>query len=62
MELKGLGELMEEVRRLRLPKHKWVADELLVRAKGRNAVLEGEERQYRGALMDVYDRRYLDIM
>ena len=60
--LNGLEEIMEEVRKLKIPWRKQVADELLARAKGRNAVPDGAERQYRDALMDEYDRRYLTVM
>ncbi len=62
VELVGLDEIMEEVRKLKLPQRKKVADELLARAKERKAVPEGSERQYRDALMDEYDRRYLTVM
>jgi len=62
VELIGLDEIMEEVRRLKLAQRKKVADELLARAKERKAVPEGSERQYRDALMDEYDRRYLTVM
>ncbi|MHC1709683.1 MAG: hypothetical protein AB9819_04685 [Methanomassiliicoccales archaeon] len=62
VELAGLEEIMEEVRKLKLPQRKQVADELLARAKERKAVPEGSERQYRDALMDEYDRRYLTVM
>lgn len=62
VELVGLEEIMEEVRKLKLPQRKQVADELLARAKGRKAVPDGSERQYRDALMDEYDRRYLTVM
>lgn len=62
VELVGLDEIMEEVRKLKIPQRKLVADELLARAKARNAVPEGSEKQYRDALMDEYDRRYLSVM
>lgn len=62
VELVGLDEIMEEVRRLKIPQRKLVADELLSRAKARNTVPEGSERHYRDALMDEYDRRYLSVM
>ncbi len=62
VELNGLDEIMEGVRKLKIQKRKLVADELLARAKERNDVPEGSERQYRDALMDEYDRRYLTVM
>ncbi len=62
VEVAGLDEIMEEVRRLKIPQRKQVADELLARAKSRHAVPDGSERQYRDALMDEYDRRYLTVM
>jgi len=62
VELAGLEEIMEEVRKLKVPQRKQVADELLARAIERKAVPEGSERQYRDALMDEYDRRYLTVM
>ncbi|HQN75459.1 MAG TPA: hypothetical protein PLR51_01715 [Methanomassiliicoccales archaeon] len=62
VEVAGLEEIMEEVRRLKISKRKLVADELLSRAKARQVVPEGSERQYRDALMDEYDRRYLGVM
>lgn len=62
VELIGLEEIMEEVRRLKMPQRKQVADELLSRAKARNVVPEGSDRLYRDALMDEYDRRYLTVM
>ena len=62
VELIGLDEMMEEVRKLKLQSRKQVADELLARAKERHAVPDGSERQYRDALMDEYDRRYLTVM
>lgn len=62
VELIGLEEIMEEVRKLKLPQRKQVADELLARAKERKAVPEGSERSYRDALMDEYDRRYLTVI
>lgn len=62
VELSGLEEIMEEVRRLKIPQRKKVADELLARAKARHAVPEGSERTYRDALMSEYDRRYLSVM
>jgi hypothetical protein len=62
VEIAGLDEIMEEVRRLKMPQRKLVADELLARARSRHAVPEGSERQYRDALMDEYDRRYLTVM
>lgn len=62
VEVPGLDEIMEEVRRLKVSQRKQVADELLARAKSRNTVPEGSERQYRDALMDEYDRRYLTVM
>lgn len=62
VELVGLDEIMEEVRRLKIPQRKRVADELLSRARARKAVPEGSEKQYRDALMDEYDRRYLSVM
>lgn len=62
VEVPGLDEIMEEVRRLKLAQRKQVADELLARARSRNVVPEGSERQYRDALMDEYDRRYLTVM
>jgi len=62
VELAGLDDIMEEVRKLKLSQRKRVADELLLRAKERKAVPEGSEKQYRDALMDEYDRRYLTVM
>lgn len=62
VDLVGLERIMEEVRRLKLSRRKLVADELLARAKAGNQVPEGMEREYRNALMDEYDRRYLTIM
>jgi hypothetical protein len=62
VELPGLDEIMEQVRRMKMPQRRLVADELLSLAKARKAVPEGSERQYRDALMDEYDRRYLSIM
>lgn len=62
VELNGLDEIMEGVRKLKISRRKEVADELLARAKERNSVPEGSERQYRDALMDEYDRRYLTVM
>jgi len=61
-EIKGLDEIMEEVRKLKLQKRKDIADGLLERTQARNPVPEGSERQYRDALMDEYDRRYLTVM
>lgn len=62
VELAGLDDIMEEVRKLKLSQRKRVADELLLRAKERKTVPEGSEKQYRDALMDEYDRRYLTVM
>ena len=62
IDLIGLEEIMEEVRRLKLSQRKRVADELLSKAQARKQVPEGREREYRNALMDEYDRRYLTIM
>ncbi|MHC1680440.1 MAG: hypothetical protein AB9860_04210 [Methanomassiliicoccales archaeon] len=62
VELVGLDEIMEEVRKLKLSQRKQVADELLARAMERKVVPEGSERQYRDAFMDEYDRRYLTVM
>ena len=62
VELIGLDEMMEEVRKLKLQSRKQVADELLARAKERHAVPDGSDKQYRDALMDEYDRRYLTVM
>ncbi|HIH75993.1 MAG TPA: hypothetical protein HA343_01550 [Methanomassiliicoccales archaeon] len=62
IEIVGLDEIMEQVRKLKMPQRKLVADELLARAKERRAVPEGSEKLYRDALMDEYDRRYLTVM
>jgi len=62
VEIAGLDDIMEEVRRLKISQRKQVADELLARAKERQAVPEGSERQYRDAFMDEYDRRFLSVM
>lgn len=62
VELSGLEELMEQVRRMKLAQRRQVADELLAMAKARNEIPPEAERQYRDALMDEYDRRYLSIM
>jgi len=62
VEVVGLDESMEAVRRLRLQRRKQVADELLARVRSQNDVPESLERQYRDALMDEHDRRYLFIM
>ncbi len=62
VELIGLEEIMEEVRKLKISQRKQVADELLARAMVRKAIPEGSEKQYRDALMDEYDRRYLSVM
>ncbi|TFG56179.1 MAG: hypothetical protein E4H30_05120 [Methanomassiliicoccus sp.] len=57
-----LETTMEEVRRMKLTKRKDVADELLSRTKAKNGILAEQEKIYRNALMDEYDRRYLTIM
>lgn len=62
VDLAGLEEIMETVRKMKLAQRKQVADQLLDRAKERNQVPPDRERQYRSALMDEYDRRYLTIM
>ncbi|MCX6651510.1 MAG: hypothetical protein NT131_07645 [Methanomassiliicoccales archaeon] len=62
VKLVGLEKIMEEVRRLKIGQRKQVADELLSRAKKENQIPPGQEKEYRNALMDDYDRRYLTIM
>lgn len=62
VDLLGLEEIMETVRKMKLGQRKQVADELMVRMKGKNQVPPERERLYRSALMDEYDRRYLTIM
>ncbi len=62
VQLAGLEEIMEQVRRMKLTRRKLVADELLTRVKSSNQVPVERERAYRNALMDEYDRRYLSIM
>jgi len=57
-----LETIMEEVRRMKLTKRKDVADELLSRTKAKNDILAEQEKIYRNALMNEYDRRYLTIM
>ena len=62
VRLEGLDGVMEDVRRMKIPQRKRIADELLIRAKARNPIPAAEERHYRDALMDEYDRRYLSVM
>jgi len=62
VEVTGLDDIMESVRRMRMPERKRVADELLIRAKDTNDIPSELEAAYRDALMDEYDRRYLGIM
>ncbi|MCG7843836.1 MAG: hypothetical protein MIO90_00205 [Methanomassiliicoccales archaeon] len=62
VDMTGLEEIMEEVRKMKLAQRKQVADELIQRVKGRNQVPPGREVAFRNALMDEYDRRYLGIM
>lgn len=62
VELVGLEEIMEEVRKLKVPQRKLVADRLLAMVKERNTIPEEAEKRYRDALMDEYDRRYLTVM
>jgi len=62
VDVLNLDQIMEEVRRLRLEQRKRVADELLSRAKEHNQISPDQEKEYRNALMDEYDRRYLTIM
>jgi len=62
VDLVGLDDLMETVRKMKLAQRRQVADELLARAKEHNQVPKERERMFRNALMDEYDRRYLSIM
>jgi hypothetical protein len=62
VDVLNLDQIMEEVRRLRVEQRKRVADELLSRAKEHNQISPDQEKEYRNALMDEYDRRYLTIM
>ena len=56
----GLDEIMDQVVKLRLPSRSQAADELLRRVKERYQVPKDEEREYRIALIDHYDRRLTD--
>jgi hypothetical protein len=62
VDLVGLEEIMETVRKMKLAQRRSVADELLAKAKGKDQVPPEREKPYRNALMDEYDRRYLSIM
>jgi hypothetical protein len=62
VDILGLDDIMEQVRRMKLSLRRNVADELLARTKIDNKVPQEQEMAYRSALMDEYDRRYLSIM
>ncbi|MDD1772138.1 MAG: hypothetical protein LUQ09_04385 [Methanomassiliicoccales archaeon] len=62
VHIPGLEGIMEAVRKMKVPKRRSVADELLARVKALGVVPVGLEGRYRSALMDEYDRRYLTIM
>ncbi|QLH74182.1 MAG: hypothetical protein HPY73_01105 [Methanomassiliicoccales archaeon] len=58
----GLDRILEEVMKMRLDKRSAIADELMTRVKARFMVPDGEEKEYREALMAEYERRMMDFL
>jgi hypothetical protein len=58
----GLEEVFEEVIKLRFETRAKVGDELIRRIKLEHLIPPGEEKDYRDALMDEYDRRTIDFV
>jgi len=58
----GLEGMFDEAIKLRLTSRVKVSDELLKMLKKMYKVPEGEEKDYRDALMDEYDRRTTEFL
>ncbi|MCE5296316.1 MAG: hypothetical protein LLG16_04335 [Euryarchaeota archaeon] len=58
----GLEEVFADVIKLRLDTRAMIGDELIRRVKLEHIIPPEEERDYREALLDEYDRRTIDFV